>query len=294
MLKNPGKVLRELLKQPGILMAPGVYDGISARITEQAGFKLGYLTGAGVAVSRIGEPDIGLTTMTDVVDLARALTIKAEIPYICDADTGYGNPLNVIRTVHELEAAGVACIQLEDQVAPKRCGHLAGKSCVPAEEFVQKIRAASREKFYEDTLIMARTDARAVYSLEEAIERGKMYMEAGADILFIEAPQTIDEVEKIGKIFGHQIPLLANQVIGGKTPRLTAKELEQLAYKIVIFPDVLPFAASVLLRRILDKVMAEGCSWDAVPDAPDSRELFNTMGMAAWRETEQLYKEGCR
>jgi len=283
-----------LLKQPGILMAPGVYDGISARITEQAGFKLGYLTGAGVAVSRIGEPDIGLTTMTDVVDLARALTIKAEIPYICDADTGYGNPLNVIRTVHELEAAGVACIQLEDQVAPKRCGHLAGKSCVPAEEFVQKIRAASREKFYEDTLIMARTDARAVYSLEEAIERGKMYMEAGADILFIEAPQTIDEVEKIGKIFGHQIPLLANQVIGGKTPRLTAKELEQLAYKIVIFPDVLPFAASVLLRRILDKVMAEGCSWDAVPDAPDSRELFNTMGMAAWRETEQLYKEGCR
>ncbi|NLO98339.1 MAG: oxaloacetate decarboxylase [Peptococcaceae bacterium] len=294
MLKNPGKVLRELLKQPGILMAPGVYDGISARITEQAGFKLGYLTGAGVAVSRIGEPDIGLTTMTDVVDLARALTIKAEIPYICDADTGYGNPLNVIRTVHELEAAGVACIQLEDQVAPKRCGHLAGKSCVPAEEFVQKIRAASREKFYEDTLIMARTDARAVYSLEEAIERGKMYMEAGADILFIEAPQTIDEVEKIGKIFGHQIPLLANQVIGGKTPRLTAKELEQLGYKIVIFPDVLPFAASVLLRRILDKVMAEGCSWDAVPDAPDSRELFNTMGMAAWRETEQLYKEGCR
>jgi len=294
MLKNPGKVLRELLKQPGILMAPGVYDGISARITEQAGFKLGYLTGAGVAVSRIGEPDIGLTTMTDVVDLARALTIKAEIPYICDADTGYGNPLNVIRTVHELEAAGVACIQLEDQVAPKRCGHLAGKSCAPAEEFVQKIRAASREKFYEDTLIMARTDARAVYSLEEAIERGKMYMEAGADILFIEAPQTIDEVEKIGKIFGHQIPLLANQVIGGKTPRLTAKELEQLGYKIVIFPDVLPFAASVLLRRILDKVMAEGCSWDAVPDAPDSRELFNTMGMAAWRETEQLYKEGCR
>ena len=294
MLKNPGKVLRELLKQPGILMAPGVYDGISARITEQAGFKLGYLTGAGVAVSRIGEPDIGLTTMTDVVDLARALTIKAEIPYICDADTGYGNPLNVIRTVHELEAAGVACIQLEDQVAPKRCGHLAGKSCVPAEEFVQKIRAASREKFYEDTLIMARTDARAVYSLEEAIERGKMYMEAGADILFIEAPQTIDEVEKIGNIIGHQIPLLANQVIGGKTPRLTAKELEQLGYKIVIFPDVLPFAASVLLRRILDKVMAEGCSWDAVPDAPDSRELFNTMGMAAWRETEQLYKEGCR
>ena len=294
MLKNPGKELRKLLNEPGIVTAPGIYDGISARVTEQAGFKLGYLSGAGVAVSRIGEPDIGLTTMTDVVDLARALTVKANIPYMCDADTGYGNALNVIRTVHELEAAGIACIQFEDQVAPKRCGHLAGKSCVPAEEFVQKIRAASREKLYEDTMIMARTDARAVYNLEEAIERGKMYMEAGADILFIEAPQTIDEVEEIGKIFGHQIPLLANQVIGGRTPRLTAKELEQLGYKILIFPDVLPFAASVLLRRILDKVLAEGCSWDAIPDAPDSRELFNTMGMQAWREIEQLYKEGSR
>ena len=198
MLKNPGKVLRELLSKPGIIMAPGIYDGISARVTEQAGFQVGYLSGAGVAASAIGEPDIGLTTMSDVVQIARALTIKAEIPYICDADTGYGNVRNVIRTVHELEAAGVACIQLEDQVAPKRCGHLEGKACVPAEEFVQKIRAASREKYYEDTMIMARTDARAVFGFEEAIERGKMYMEAGADILFIEAPQTIDEVEKIG------------------------------------------------------------------------------------------------
>ncbi len=294
MLKNPGKTLRELLDKPGIIMAPGVYDGISARVTEQAGFKAGYLSGAGIATSGLGEPDIGLTTMSDVASIARTLTIKAEIPYICDADTGYGNALNVIRTVHELEASGVASIQLEDQVAPKRCGHLAGKSCVPAEEFVQKIRAASRERFYKDTLITARTDARAVYSLEEAIERGKMYMDAGADILFIEAPQTLDEVELIGKTFGHQIPLLANQVIGGKTPRLTEKELEQLGFKILIFPDVLSFGASVLFRRILDKVYAEGCSWDAIPDAPDSRELFNTMGMAAWRETEQRYKEGSR
>jgi 2-methylisocitrate lyase-like PEP mutase family enzyme len=294
MLKNPGKALRELLSEPGIVMAPGIYDGISARVTEQAGFKAGYLSGAGVATSGIGEPDIGLTTLDDVTRIAHALTIKASVPYICDADTGYGNALNVIRTVHELETAGVACIQLEDQVAPKRCGHLAGKSCVPAEEFVQKLRAAAREKFYEDTMIMARTDARAVFSLEEAVERGKMYMDAGADILFIEAPQTLDEVERIGKTFGHQIPLLANQVIGGKTPRLTAAELGQLGFKIVIFPDVLAFGASVLFRRILDRVIAEGCSWDAIPDAPDSRELFNTMGMAAWRETEQLYKEGCR
>lgn len=294
MLKNPGKVLRELLSQPGIVMAPGIYDGISARVTEQAGFHIGYLSGAGIATSGIGEPDIGLTSLNDVSGIAHALTITANIPYICDADTGYGNALNMIRTVHELETAGVAAIQIEDQVAPKRCGHLAGKSCVTAEEFIQKIRAASREKFYDDTMIVARTDARAVFNLEEAIERGKMYMDAGADILFIEAPQTLDEVELIGKTFGHQIPLLANQVIGGKTPRLTAAELEQLGYKILIFPDVLAFGASVLFRRILDKVMTAGCSWDVIPDAPDSRELFNTMGMAAWRETEQLYKEGCR
>jgi 2-methylisocitrate lyase-like PEP mutase family enzyme len=294
MLKNPGKSLRDLLNKPGILMAPGIYDGISARVTEQAGFQIGYLSGAGVATSGIGEPDIGLTSLNDVAHIAHTLTINAGIPYICDADTGYGNALNVIRTVHELETAGVAAIQLEDQVAPKRCGHLSGKSCVPAEEFVQKIRAASREKFYGDTMIMARTDARAVFSLEEALERGRMYLDAGADILFIEAPQTLDEVETIGKTFGHQVPLLANQVIGGKTPRLTAKELEQLGFKIVIFPDVLAFGASVLFRRILDKVIAEGCSWDAIPDAPDSRELFNTMGMAAWRELEQNYKEGSR
>jgi 2-methylisocitrate lyase-like PEP mutase family enzyme len=294
MLKNPGKALREILGKPGIIMAPGIFDGISARVTEQAGFQIGYLSGAGIATSGIAEPDIGLTTLTEVVHTAHTLTIKANIPYICDADTGYGNALNVIRTVHELETAGVAAIQLEDQVAPKRCGHLSGKACVPAEEFIQKIRAASREKFYEDTMIVARTDARAVISMEEAIERGKMCMDAGADILFIEAPQTIDEVERIGKTFGHQIPLLANQVIGGKTPRLTAAELEQLGFKIVIFPDVLAFGASVLFRRILDQVKSAGCSWDAIPDAPDSRELFNTMGMAAWRETEQLYKDGCR
>lgn len=294
MLKNPGKILRELLSKPGIVMAPGIYDGISARVTERAGFLAGYLSGAGVAASGIGEPDIGLTTLNDVTHIAHALTMRAGIPYICDADTGYGNALNVIRTVHELETAGVAAVQLEDQVAPKRCGHLAGKACVSAEEFVQKIRAASLEKFYDDTMIMARTDARAVISLEEAIKRGKMYMDAGADILFIEAPQTIDEIELIGKTFGHQIPLLANQVIGGKTPRLTAGELEQLGYKILIFPDVLSFGASVLFSRILDKVYSEGCSWDAIPEAPDSRELFNTMGMAAWRETEERYKEAVR
>lgn len=290
MLKNPGKVLRDLLAQPGIIMAPGIYDGISARVTEQAGFQLGYLSGAGVATGSLGEPDIGLTGLTDVVEVARKIGLKATIPCICDADTGYGNVLNAIRTVQELEFAGVAAIQMEDQVAPKRCGHLSGKEVVDAREFAQKIKAASKEKIYEDTLLVARTDARAVYDLDEAIERGKRYMDAGADILFIEAPQSLYEVEKIADTFAGKIPLLSNQVIGGKTPRLTAREAEELGYRIIIYPDVYPYAASVLFRRIADRIIVEGCSWDCIPGAYASRELFDTMGMKEWRELEQIYK----
>lgn len=290
MLKNPGKVLRDLLAQPGIIMAPGIYDGISARVTEQAGFQLGYLSGAGVATGSLGEPDIGLTGLTDVVEVARKIGLKATIPCICDADTGYGNVLNAIRTVQELEFAGVAAIQMEDQVAPKRCGHLSGKEVVDAKEFAQKIKAASKEKIYEDTLLVARTDARAVYDLDEAIERGKRYMDAGADILFIEAPQSLYEVEKIADTFAGKIPLLSNQVIGGKTPRLTAREAEELGYRIIIYPDVYPYAASVLFRRIADRIIVEGCSWDCIPGAYASRELFDTMGMKEWRELEQIYK----
>lgn len=290
MLKNPGMVLRKLLQEPGILMAPGIYDGISARVTEQAGFKLGYLSGAGVATSYFGEPDIGLVGMSDVAAVARKIGLKASIPCICDADTGYGNVLNAIRTVQELEFAGVAAIQMEDQVAPKRCGHLNGKEVVDAKEFAQKIRGAKKEQLYKDTLIVARTDARAVYDLNEALERGNRYMDAGADILFIEAPQSLDEVEKIANTFAGKIPLLSNQVIGGKTPRLTAKEAEELGYKIIIYPDVFPYAASVLFRRMADKIQTEGCSWDCIPDATQSRELFITMGMNEWREKEHIYK----
>jgi 2-methylisocitrate lyase-like PEP mutase family enzyme len=290
MIQNPGKTLRELLAGSGIQMAPGVYDGISGRVAEQAGFRLGYLSGAGVAAGGVGVPDIGLTGLMDVADSARRITVNSGIPYICDADTGYGNILNVIRTVHELELAGVAAIQLEDQVAPKRCGHLAGKECIPAEEFAQKIRAAVTERSKTDTMIVARTDARAVFGLNEALDRGKRYLDAGADILFIEAPQSLDEVELIAKTFAAQAPLLSNQVIGGKTPRLTAKEAEKLGYKIIIFPDVFAFAASVFMRRIADRLLREGCSWDCIPDAPDSRELFKTMGIDEWYELGDKYK----
>ncbi len=288
MLKNSGKALRELLSRPDIVMAPGMFDGISARVAEQAGFRAGYISGAGVAASFLGEPDIGLTNGSDVAAVAHHIAIRANIPLISDCDTGYGNALNVIRTVWDLESAGVAAVQFEDQVAPKRCGHLNGKQCISAEEFAAKIRAAHDERINPDTVIVARTDARAVYDLDEALRRGEMYLNAGADVLFIEAPQTLEEIGKITDTF-KGIPLLTNQVIGGKTPRLTAKEAQEIGYKIIIYPDVMCYCASVMYRFACDRIMESGQSWDAIPNATDSRDLFMTMGMKEWRDKESLY-----
>jgi len=292
MIQNPGKALREMLGKSGIVMMPGVYDGISARVAEQAGFKALYLTGAGASASGIGEADIGFATMNDFADNARRITIKAGIPAMCDADTGFGNPLNVIRTVHEFEAAGIAAVQIEDQVSPKRCGHLTGKQVVPVGDFVQKIRAAANEKFFKDTVIVARTDARAVYDLDTTLDRAKSYLDAGADILFVEALTSVDEVERVGRELGGSAWLIANQVLGGKTPRLTAKELEQMGYKIVIFPDALPYGASVVLRDICDNIKKNGTGYDAIPgNYNTSLDLFLTMGMEEWSGKEALYKE---
>jgi len=288
MLENPGKELRTLLEIPGILMAPGVFDGVSARVTEQTGFPMMYLTGAGVASSYLCEPDIGLTNGADVAGVARRISIHANIPFITDADTGYGNALNVIRTVWDLERAGSAGIQIEDQVAPKRCGHLSGKQCIPMDEFAGKIKAASKEKMFADTVIVARTDARAVIGLDEALRRGEAALYAGADVLFIEAPQTLEEIRTISETF-KGVPLLTNQVIGGKTPRLTAKDAEELGYKIVIYPDVMIYGASVMYHRFCERIMETGQSWDAIPGVTDSRDLFVTMGMNEWRAKEPIY-----
>jgi 2-methylisocitrate lyase-like PEP mutase family enzyme len=289
MLKNPGKVLREKLAKPGILMAPGVYDGISARVVEQAGFALAYQTGAGVAASAIAQPDIGLTTMNDTVNVCRTLAMKLNIPLICDADTGYGNALNAIRTVHEFEMAGAAAVQIEDQAAPKRCGHLSGKTVIPADEYVQKLKAVLKERYREDTLIIARTDARAAVSFDEAAERGKMYVDAGADILFFEAPQSVEEIETVAKLFAGQLPVLINQVIGGRTPELTADEFEQLGFKIVIFPSILPYYASVMLREAADRIMANKTDRDIIPGG-DGSNMFRTMGLEEWQAKDREYR----
>ena len=290
MIIDPGSTLRKLLNGSGIVVAPGAYDGISARAVELAGFKSAYMTGAGVSASAIGQADIGLTTMTEMVTAARNMALTLNIPLICDADTGYGNPLNTIRTVHEYEMAGVAAIQLEDQQAPKRCGHLGGKVLVSAEEFFQKIRAAATEKYHKDTVIIARTDARAVEGFDAAVERSKKYIDAGADVLFFEAPQSRDEVEQVGKLFGSQIPLLSNQVFGGRTPSLTAEELTQMGYKLVIFPSLLPYGACIYLRKLLDTLMERGTDADIIDGGGSAIDMFRIMGIEDWNELEQKFK----
>src|SRR5204862_1449161 len=191
--------LRTMLGAPGIIVAPGAYDGFSARLIEAAGFKAVYMTGAGTAASYLGQPDLGLATLTEMATHASHLASCVTLPVIADADTGYGNVLNVVRTVREYERAGVAGLHIEDQVAPKKCGHIAGKQIIPPHEFCDKIRAAAEYRTDPDFVIIARTDARAVTNLDDAIERGNRAAEAGADVIFVEAPQTLDEIQRVAR-----------------------------------------------------------------------------------------------
>jgi 2-methylisocitrate lyase-like PEP mutase family enzyme len=228
--------LRALLARPGLTIAPGAYDAIGARLIEQAGFAAAYMTGAGTSMAR-GYPDFGLLTMSEMVDNAATMARSIGIPLIADADTGYGNELNVTRTVREYEARGVAAIHLEDQVHPKRCGHLAGKEVVSRAEFVAKIRAAVEARSANGLFIIARTDARAPLGLDEAIWRGNAALDAGADMAFIEAPESLDEVAAVPeRVKG---PCLLNIVPGGKTAVLDLREAERMGYKLAILPGVM-------------------------------------------------------
>jgi 2-methylisocitrate lyase-like PEP mutase family enzyme len=230
-MTNP---LASRLKQKGAILAPGIYDALTALLAEQAGFEALYLSGASIAYTRLGRSDIGLVTATEVADTLTNIRERVALPVIVDADTGFGNALNVIRTVRMFERAGAAAIQLEDQLAPKRCGHLDGKTLVSPKEMVGKLRAALDTR--QDSLIVARTDAVAVEGLEPALERAALYAEAGADVLFIEALRSVEDMKKALARFGGKVPLLANMVEGGKTPVLTVAELEKIGYSIAIFP----------------------------------------------------------
>jgi 2-methylisocitrate lyase-like PEP mutase family enzyme len=246
------------------------------------------MTGAGTAASVLGQPDIGLTTLTEMTTHAAHIAGCISLPVIADADTGYGNALNVIRTVREYERAGVAAIHLEDQLSPKKCGHIAGKSVIPAKEFAEKIRAASENRTDPDFIIIARTDARAVNGLDDAIERARMYREAGADVIFIEAPTSREEVERIAREV--KAPLLSNQVPGGRTPGFTVSELEKLGYKIVIFPVVGLMSAAMAIEKALEELKKTGTDWhEGAVLSP--LEIFQKVGIDAWLEMERKYSE---
>ena len=244
--------LRELLVQRDLLVAPGAYDALSARLIAQAGFPAVYMTGFGTAASVLGQPDVGLLTMSEMVSCAAALAaVVGDRPLIADADTGYGNPINVRRTVREYERAGVAAIHIEDQVWPKKCGHMEGKQVISVDEMVQKIRAAVDARQDPDFVIIARTDANAVYGLEDALRRGRAYRDAGADVIFIEAPRSIEELRAIAQAFP-DVPLLYNWAESGKTPLLPLEEIHALGFKLVIFPVSMLFAATQALLDLLE------------------------------------------
>lgn len=228
--------LRSLLSKPPIVIAPGVYDPLTALIATQAGFRSLYISGAAIAYTRLGRPDIGLVSVTEVVETVALIRDRIDAHLIVDADTGFGNALNVERTVRLLEKSGAQAIQIEDQGFPKRCGHLDDKTLIPAAEMAGKIKAAVDARRSSETLIIARTDAVAVEGFKCAVERALLYRDAGADMLFVEAPKAREELAKIGKLVGRNVPLMANMVEGGKTPMLSASELEALGFALVIFP----------------------------------------------------------
>jgi 2-methylisocitrate lyase-like PEP mutase family enzyme len=274
-----------------MVLAPGCYDALGARLIEEAGFTAVYMTGFGSAASRLGRPDVGLMALPEMVDNARRIAQAVDIPVIADADTGYGNSINVIRTVREYESAGVAAIHIEDQVMPKKCGHLEGKQVVPAAEMVAKVSAAVAARRSSDFLIIARTDARSVEGLEGALARARLYLEAGADALFVEAPQTVAEIEAVARAFP-DVPLLFNYTEGGKTPPVSHDVLRELGFALVIFPLSLLLAATGAMRAALASIKADGTPISLLGSLVGFDDFLDFIGLPEVRELEQRFAEG--
>jgi 2-methylisocitrate lyase-like PEP mutase family enzyme len=284
--KAPGKVLREMLEQGEIIVAPGCYDALSARLVEQAGFRCAFMTGYGASGSILGQPDYGLMTMNEMVAVCANMASVLNIPLIGDVDTGYGNPLNVYRTIREFERAGCAAVHIEDQVSPKRCGHMENKAVISVEEHVEKIKACLDAR--EDMLIIARTDARAVYGINEAIDRVLAYHEAGADIVYIDAPASVEELRLIGqKARGYKF---TNQTEHGKTPLLTTEELQDLGFNIVIFPVCTLFAAAKAMKEILVDLKARHTTKGSLDRMTSFSEYTTMVGMPHLLAMEQRYR----
>lgn len=277
--------LRQRLSQ-GVLLAPGVYDALSALIAAQSGFDALYLSGASIAYTRLGRSDIGLTTFPEVEDTVARIAERVSVPVIVDADTGFGNALNVKRTVRGFERAGAAMIQLEDQTFPKRCGHLDGKGVVPAQEMAGKVRAAVDARHDAETLILARTDAIAVEGLDAALDRAELYLEAGADALFIEALRTTEQMTAACERFAHRVPLLANMVEGGKTPVQSAQALADIGFRIVIFPGGTARAVAHTLQGYYTNLRTQGTT------AAWREQMLDFDGLNAVIGTPELLAEG--
>ena len=265
--------LNDQLSNKEIAVAPGIFDAFGAALAEQAGFHVAYLSGASIAYTRFGRPDIGLIGMSEVAETLSVITERSEIRIIVDADTGFGNALNVQRTVRLFESSGASAIQLEDQTLPKRCGHLAGKTLVSTGEMVGKIKAALDARRNADTLIIARTDGIAVEGFEAALDRAEKYADAGADILFVEAPQSIDQIKAIVERFGDRLPLMANIVEGGKTPQKTATELEAISFSLAIFPGGMVRAIAKTMQNYLLSLKTHGSN------APFQEQMLNFDGL---------------
>jgi carboxyvinyl-carboxyphosphonate phosphorylmutase len=280
-------VLRQLLASEGIIVAPGAHDALTAKIIEKTGFPAVYMTGYGQAASHLGKPDVGLLTMTEMVARAANIVEAVNIPVIADADTGFGNAINVMRTVREYEKAGVAAIQLEDQVAPKKCGHMIGRQVVPQAEMVGKIKAAADARRDKDLVIIARTDARTVHGIEEAMARAKAYEEAGADILFIESPESLEEMKRITSAF--TVPVLANMVEGGRTPLVPVPELAAIGYNIVIYPTASTYTMTLAITQLMENLKRTGTTAGMLDQMVTFTEFNELIGLPQIRETENTY-----
>ena len=282
--------LPTLLRGPEIVLAAGVYDGLTASLAAAAGFQAIYLSGASIAYTKLGRPDIGLVSMSEVADVIALIRDRVATPLIVDADTGYGNALNVQRTVRLFERAGASAIQLEDQTFPKRCGHLSDKSVIPAAEMVGKIKAAVDARASEQTLVIARTDAVAVEGFEPAIERARRYAEAGADVLFVEAPRSQDQLAAVVRAFPKGPPLMANMVEGGRTPILGREALQALGFSLVIFPGGIVRAIAKTARAFYETLARDGTTDAFRGSMFDFDELNDVIGTPAMLEIGRRYE----
>lgn len=279
-----------MIERDEILPAMGGYDALSAKLIEQAGGEVVYMSGSSVSTTTHGYPDVGLTTMTEMVERARQMVNIVDIPVFADADTGYGNPLNVMRTIQEYESAGVAGVHLEDQVFPKKCGHFEGKDVIPKAEMCKKIRAAADAREDDDFVLIARTDARAVRGYDEAIDRLRAYHDAGADVLFFEAPENREELERVTAEFADDdISLLANMTEGGKTPLFSATEFEEIGFDIVLYPATGFKAAAKALQTVFNEIAETGTQENVMDLLTTWQGRDEITGLDEMLELEQQY-----